>query len=260
MRRLVALAVLLLASLANASNGPPNAPPSCPAGTSWTRTYSQLDPDVDPWIGTTTAVYYSVTAPCWVQFDSDFVITATIRDLKCNNLAGQADAAGYTVPITVGNRWNITDTALDTGNVTTIAGARVNGASGYAAMQVGLDGTWVTTVRQHYGPAGAPTNHRIGFTFLPRVKGGCYVSGMNWTPGLVGTVTYDPYGPSTVDPPVDATTDPIVVPTTDPLSSGAADGMGGGTGGCGSSGATPALLGLVALTAAAWPRRRRPRS
>lgn len=262
MRRLVTLAVLLAAPVAGASNtpAPGNAPPGCPAGTNWTRTYAQIDAGVDPYAGTTTAVYYTVIAPCWVRWDTDFVVTAMIRDEKCNDLHGQADAGAYTFPVTVGNRWNVTDTPLDTGIVTSIAGARVNGMSGYAAMDVGLDGTWVTTVRQRY--TGSVTDHRIGFTFIPRSRNGCYVSGMAWSPPLIGTVTYDPVDPAPGDAPLVATPDAAPLATSEAggtVAGGTAPGAPEATGGCGSSGVTPALLGLAALAAASGPRRRRGR-
>lgn len=247
LRRTVALAALLLASVAEASGTPP---PGC-VGSLQTKTWAQLDANYDygPTTITTTAVYFSVSVPCYVTFDTDFVVTVSVRDELCNPSGTGSYGSGgsnYTGgSYFAGDMWNVTDTP-DASALTTIAGVGYTVASpGF--MKLAFDGTWVATVTQHYGPSGTPTNHTMGFRFIPRVKDGCYVGAMNWQPQWITTTVIDPYPDTTV-------VDPGPVPSTGPGGTGSTAGTG--SGGCGSSGATPALLGLAALLAAAWPRRR----
>ena len=238
MRTPLALAILLAAAVARAAGSPP---PSCPAGTYWTQTWTRADP---LW-GTTLT--YAITSPCFVTFDSDFVITARVSDPLCVML--QSDPALRQS----GFRWNISDTRFDTGVVTTIAGARVNGVSSFAPIITDnspVEGEWVTTVKQHYGPGGTPTDHRIKFSFTPRTVDDCALPGMGWTATIVGTTTYNPYAAAT-----DA--EAVQTPGTEPGGGNPASAAAPSSGGCGSSGVAPALIGLAALAGAAWPRRRR---
>lgn len=207
MRRLVALAVLILASVARAAGAPP---PSCPAGTDWTRTATDS-------VGQTT---YRITGPCFVTFPANFVVTVSVTDT--------AHPSAW-----VGSRWSVVDTRIDAGSVSTTI------ASG-SSVDTDPSGGWVTTCSDRYTVA-PPVNHRIEFHFTDLGDG---AGAHGWSASLVGTVTYDPY-PS--PPPEAAPTEgaPAAAPPE--------------AGGCGSSGVAPALLGLAALAAAAWPRRRRAR-
>jgi hypothetical protein len=267
-RAAVVLAALLFASVAEAAGVPP---PGC-VGTTWTRTWSRIDTDLDPFTLQTTAVYFKIQAPCYVTFDTEFVITTKVVDERC--------APGDVV----GNHWNITDTDMTSGITSTIAGAGVGGLTGFSGIflnPTAPDPSWVFTVSQRYRPPSAAVNHRIGFRFLARKDSDCFVSGMNWSAEIIGTTTYDPYpDTSTADPTPPASTDPAPPASTDPGVPGSTDGGGTGdvvvgvggapvmtppatpsaeSGGCGSSGVTPALLGIAALVAAGFPRRRRAR-
>jgi hypothetical protein len=242
-RTAIAFLTLLAATAAQAAGTPPA---SCPIGKGWTQTWTRADPTYG------TTLTYSITSPCYVTFDSDFVITTRVSDPLCVLLQPDPSLRQS------GFRWNVTDTRFDTGVVTTIAGARVNGVSSFAPIVTDsspVEGEWVATVKQHYGPGGTPTDHRIKFTFTPRVVDGCSLPGMGWSATLIGTTTYDPYAETTLDP--------LAVPTDVVSSDNSTSGAGSPpppaveSGGCGSTGVAPALIGLAALAAAGWPRRRR---
>jgi hypothetical protein len=233
-RQSFALALLLAAFTARAAGTPPA---SCPAGTYWTQSTSD---------GFTPGTTYTLTAPCYVTFPADFVVTVTVSD------------PAHSTAFAVAANWSVTDTRLDTQAVTTLA-----------------SGSWIDTstnpwVRSYHDvySTGTPVNHRIAFNFTDLGDG---ASGHSWSPSLVGTVTYDPYpDPSTAtssgsgggtDPGASTSTgsgaggaDPG---TSSQAGSSAGTGSGASGGGCGSAGVAPALLGLAALAAAAWPRRRR---
>jgi hypothetical protein len=243
-RTALALAVLLFASVAEAAGVPP---PGC-VGTLRTKSWTQADdPDFNVNAGAGSSIAFTITVPCYVTFDTDYIITAQVRDTRCTAANYAAHPAAFAPPpYIVGNHWNITDTP-DATPLSTIAGAGLNGVSGFAPIKLrsdgAFDGTWLTTVKQHYGPAGTPVNHLIGFTFIPRDPNGCFVGAMGWQPQWVATTVIDPYPDATV---------------VDPLLPGGAT-ASAESGGCGSSGVTPAFLGLAALVAAGWPRRRRGR-
>lgn len=217
MRRAVALAVLLVASLARAAGTPP---PNCPIGSNWTSTWTQ--PDIAN--GGATGLTMQLVSPCYVIFDTDFVVTVQATDTYCNSGSQ-----------TVGSQWRVTDTRLDGSNATSIIGGY--GSPGYRGigMVQTLDGAWVTTVKQRY--TGTPTDHRIALQFVPRDVDVCLGSAHFDFVSVIGTTVYDPYA-TVVD------TTPPAAPAPEPI------------GGCASAGVTPALLGLAALVAAAWPRRR----
>ena len=246
MRRAVIVVSLLAAGAARAAGTPP---PSCPAGSAWTQTWTQPDP---AW---GTAITYTITSPCYVVFDTDFVITARVTDTLCQPPFLSSDFA------TVGSAYKITDTRLDASNATSvIAGlgspAGAPGSGGIGLVNV-FDGQWLTTVKQHYGPGGTPTNHQITFSFMPRNADDCTLPahGAGFTATLIGTTTYDPYASAT-----DSGSLPGDSGSTT-TGSGAGASPGGAapapsSGGCGSSGVAPAIIGLAALAAAARPRRR----
>jgi hypothetical protein len=248
MRRVIALAVLVAAAEARAAGTPP---PSCPIGSAWTQSWTQSD------TGGATGVTFNLTAPCHVLFDTNFVVTAQVTDTLCN-----------TGTSTVGSGWKITDTRLDGSNATSTIGGV--GSPGYvgAGLVRTLDGQWLTTVQQRYTAPLLPTDHRMALTFYARTKDACAGSAHFWSATVIGTTTYDPYADtSVVDPAPPASTDPgtgtstggsggapVAAAPTPSVTSTSAD-----SGGCGSSGVTPALLGIAALAAASFPRRRRAR-
>lgn len=217
MRRAVAVAVLLAASLARAAGTPP---PNCPIGSNWTSTWTQ--PDIAN--GGATALEMKLISPCHVVFNTDFVVTVQATDTYCNSGSQ-----------TVGSSWSVTDTRLDGTNATsTIGGLGSPGYGGIGLVRT-FDGAWVTTVKQRY--TGSPTDHRIALGFRPRLEDSCGGTAHLYAVTVIGTTVYDPY--ATVEDP----TAPAA-PAAEP------------SGGCASAGVTPALLGLAALVAVAWPRRR----
>jgi hypothetical protein len=236
-RRAIIVVSLLAAGAARAGGTPP---PSCPAGSAWTQTWTQPDPLSG------TALTYTLTSPCYVVFDTDFVITARVTDTLCQ-------PPSWPDLVNVGIFYKITDTRLDASNATSVLagrgsppGAPGSGGIGYVTA---FDGQWLTTVKQHYGPGGTPTDHRIAFSFIPRNADDCSLPGMGWTTEIVGTTTYDPYATST-----DSGTPPGDSGSASTGSGPAAPAAS--SGGCGSSGVAPAFIGLAALFAAARPRRR----
>jgi uncharacterized protein (TIGR03382 family) len=247
MRRSLALAVLLVASLARAAGTPPA---SCPIGTNWTEVWTRSDPSYG------TVLRYEVTSPCHVFAGTDFTITVRVQDPLCVML--QADwslrQSGF--------KWKLTDTRIDNNLVTTLAAA--TGWSPIITDSASPEGEWVLAVTTRY--SGIATDHRIGFSFTPRVVDDCYLPGMGWSATVIGTTTYDPYPPGSTDPggvttPVDPVPPSTVVDPVPPSTTVGPDPEGPSTTtvaitGCSSSGVTPALLGLVALLAAGWPRRR----
>jgi hypothetical protein len=251
MRRAIIVVSLLAAGAARAAGTPP---PSCPIGSAWTQT----------WTNGAGNLTYKLTSPCYVTFDTDFIITAQVIDTLCV-------PPSYTDQVQVGTGYQISDTRLDGSNATSVIGGAGSPGFGGVGMITVFDGQWVTTVKQHYGPGGTPTNHKIAFSFTPRIDTGCTLPSHFWSATIVGTTTYDPYATSSSDPGLVGTdtgtgssSDPGLVGTDTGSSSSStgspgAAGPGASTpsGGCGSSGVAPALIGLAALAAAGWPRRRR---
>jgi hypothetical protein len=223
LRRSLAVAALLAATVARANGTPPA---SCPIGSAWTQTWSQPD------TYTPTTLTYSLTSPCFVTFNTDFVVTVAVSDTLCVS----------STPVSSGTQWAVSDTRLDGSNATSVIGG-YGSPGGGVGMVFTVNGSFVTTVAQHYGPAGTPTDHRIKLSFIPRDVDACGPSAHFWPgPTLIGTTTYDPYGP----------TSDGSASTAAPAAAAPADSAGG----CASAGVTPALLGLAALAAAGWPRRR----
>jgi hypothetical protein len=223
-RRSIAFILLFTAGIARANGTPP---PSCPIGSAWTQTWSRPD------TYTSTALTYKLTSPCYVTFNTDFVVTVSVSDTLCVS----------STPVTSGTQWSVSDTRLDGSNATSVIGG-YHSPGGGAGMVYTVNGSFVTTVAQHYGPAGTPTDHQIKLSFIPRDVDVCGASAHFWPgPTLIGTTTYDPYG---------TTSDAGTGASSAPAGAAPADSAGG----CASTGVTPALLGLAALVAAGWPRRR----
>jgi uncharacterized protein (TIGR03382 family) len=168
----------------------------------WTMTFDHVD--VDGGYDTT----YSLTAPCKVFVDNDFVVTAAVHD----NLYAQ-----YLYGRTVGKLWSIWDDPANAATVTLDRGTVVNTDGA---------GDWVQAITTRY--TGTPVNHVIGFGFTP--GGGAHFFGPQ---SIVSSVTADPYpdAPS-ADPSADA------LPPA-PETSGGCSTVGPG-------GAALALLGVVA--------------
>ncbi len=186
MRRAVAAAVLLAASLARAAGTPP---PNCPIGSNWTSTWTR--PDVAN--GGATGLTMELVSPCHVTFDTEFVVTVKATDTLCT-----------TGLQTVGSQWSVSDTPLDGSSATSIIGGF--GSPGYVG--VGLvqivDGAWVTTVKQRY--TATVTDHRMALTFGPRDVDVCGAPAHYWGVTVIGTTVYDPYATETMRPPADPAT------------------------------------------------------
>jgi hypothetical protein len=215
MRRLLVLALLLAASVARAAG---TAPASCPAGTYWTRSQTAAGPNLS---GTT----YTITAPCFVTFGADFVVTVS---------AANTNPAWFNHYTSV--PWEVDDVRIDASSATSILGRG-------GLLTLDASGLWTQALHNAY-TTGAPVNHRIEFHYYDVGNNPDFPSAHGFSASFIGTVTYDPYPDSSVTPPVG--TAPANPAATPPESSG----------GCGSTGTVPALLGLGAVLAAAWPRRR----